>query len=121
MSLTRTRFNKLLRLSLLIVIIVVIVGYAAFRSLPYFKGPGLVIFEPANGSTISSTTVTIIGRASRVNLIEMNGAPIQIDESGNFKETLIVFPGINVISFDVTDQFKRKVHSELRLLGTQAF
>lgn len=121
MSITRTRVAKMLRTATLLFIVILIAGYAAWRSTPYFRGPSLEIFQPADGSTISSTTVTLAGRATRANLIEMNGAPIEIDEEGNFRETLIVFPGVNIVSLDVTDQFKRKIHAELRLMGTQSF
>jgi hypothetical protein len=69
MTLTRTRMSRLLRAIALIVIVIVIAGYALWRSLPYWSGPSIAIYQPANGSTISSTTVTVIGRATRVNLI----------------------------------------------------
>ncbi len=119
MTLTRTRFSQLLRMAALAVVIIVIIGYAITRSLPYFQGPEIAVFQPLNGSTISSTTMTLIGRARRINSLSINNHPIQIDEQGNFRETLIVFPGINVISLDATDQFKRSTHSELRILGTE--
>ena len=51
----------------------------------------------------------------------MNDNPIETDESGNFKETLVVFPGVNVISFNATDQFKRMVRAELRVFGSETF
>ncbi|MCX6716258.1 MAG: hypothetical protein NT077_04605 [Candidatus Taylorbacteria bacterium] len=121
MNFTRTKFVKLIRIVLLVIVLVVIVGYAVFRSLPYVRGPEIMIFQPINGSTIDSTTMTIAGRAIRVNSLTMNNNVIPIDESGNFKETVIVFPGINIISFDVTDQFKRSAHSELRVFGARLF
>lgn len=121
MTLTRTRFSKLLKLAALVAVLIVIIGYAVTRSLPYFRGPEIAVFQPLNGSTISSTTVTIIGRAQRINSLGINAHPIQIDEQGNFKETLIVFPGINIISLDATDQFNRSAHLELRILGAGSF
>ncbi len=121
MTLTRTKFAKLVRLIVLIAIVVVIAGYVAFRSLPYLKGPTISIFQPINGSSISSTTLTIIGRASRINSLSMNDNPVLVDETGNFKETVVVFPGLNVISFYATDQFQRSIKQELKIYGTRDF
>jgi len=121
MILTRTKFNKFIRLITISVFLIIIIGYAILRSSPYFRGPDIKIFQPINGSVIASTTLTIIGQVFRVNSFTINSNPIQIDELGNFKETMIVFPGINIISFTVTDQFKRTVQKELRILGTQTF
>ncbi len=121
MTFTRTEFAKSVRMSVLIIVIVIIVGYAAFRSLPYVRGPQIILFQPINGSTIASTTITVVGRALRINSLTMNDNPIETDESGNFKETLVVFPGVNVISFNATDQFKRMVRAELRVFGSETF
>jgi hypothetical protein len=100
------------------IIALLIVIYAIFRSLNYIHGPVIEIFQPLDGSAIASTTATIIGRADRVNSLTMNGKTIFIDESGNFKETLVMFPGINIITFSAHDQFGRTVHRQLQLVGT---
>lgn len=121
MSLTRTKFARLVRLSILSAVILIIIVYAVFRSMAYLRGPDIIIFEPLNGSTVASTSMIIIGRAIRVNSLSMNDAPIQVDEDGNFRETLIVFPGLNVITFRATDQFQRKAAEELRVYGYGAF
>lgn len=121
MNFTRTKFARMIKAVLLVLALVMIASYAASRSLPYFRGPSIAIFQPMNGAAVSSTTITVIGRAQRINSLSMNDKQIQIDEQGNFKQTLIIFPGVNIISFDATDQFKRTTHSELRIFGTQAF
>jgi len=108
-----------MRIAAATIVVAVIVIYAIYRSLPYVSGPSIKVFQPLSGSTIASTTMTLIGRADRVSSLTMNGNPIQVDESGNFKETLIVFPGVNIISFDATDRFKRNAHLEIEILGTQ--
>lgn len=121
MTFTRTEFARSVRAAGLIVIAVVIVGYAVFRSLPYVRGPEILLFQPINGSTISSTTMVVAGRSLRANSLTMNDSLLEIDEAGNFKETLVVFPGVNVISFNATDQFRRSAHAELRVFGTESF
>ena len=115
---SRTTTLRLIRYSLLGLGGLIIVVYAFFRSLNYIHGPSIDIYQPINGSAIASTTVTIIGRADRVNTLSLNGKQIFIDESGNFKETIVVLPGINIITFSAQDQFGRTDNEQLELVGT---
>lgn len=117
-SFTRTDVAKVIRIGVCILVALVIIGYATLRSIPYAKGPRITILQPLDGSVVATSTVTVIGRAERVNEITMNGRAISIDEAGSFEETLLVLPGTNIISFDATDQFKRSEHAEIRIVGT---
>jgi hypothetical protein len=119
MNFTRTRFAKLIRVASTLVVIVIVIGYAAYRSLAYIRGPIIHVFQPIDGASIASTTVTIIGRVDRVNSLALNDNPIQVDESGNFKQTIIVFPGVNIVTLRATDQFQRATTAELRMFGTK--
>lgn len=120
MMVTRTRFVRAIRIAILAIIVAVIAGYAAYRSLPYAEGPDIQIYQPLNGSTVASSTVAIIGKASRTNSLSLNGAALQVDELGNFKETIIVFPGLNRITILGSDQFGRKVTYDLIIYGSAA-
>lgn len=115
MKITRSTFLKIIKIVATILFISIIVIYALYRSLNYAKGPSITITEPINGSTISSTTVQIKGIVERTNNISLNGRTISIDESGNFNEILIVFPGTNIFRFEANDQFGRTIKKELLL------
>jgi len=119
MDFSRSRFSRLIRIVATIAVILIVVGYAAYRSLAYIRGPIIHVYQPINGASIASTTVTIIGRAERVNAISLNDNPLQVDESGNFKQTIIVFSGVNIITLKATDQFNRGTINELRVFGTK--
>lgn len=118
MDLNRTATLRLIRLSTISLMAVIIILYALSRSLNYIHGPKIEIFQPINGSAISSSTVTIIGRADRVNSLSLNGKTLFIDKLGNFQETIIIFPGINRITLSAKDQFNRSIDSQLELVGT---
>jgi hypothetical protein len=120
MPLTRTALLRTLKIAGAIIAIALIIGYAVWRSLNYVRGPDLFILEPQNGSAISSSTVIIRGRAERVNHLTLNGRVIPITEQGEFGQVLIVFPGLNIISFVASDQFGRSVTSELQLFGEKS-
>jgi len=115
MAMTRTESIRILRTSVIVLVALAIIGYAIWRSLDYARGPAIVISAPENGSTILSSTTDVIGRADRVNSLSVNGKAISLDERGNFKETLIVFPGLNLITIDASDQFGRRTEKQLEI------
>lgn len=114
---TRSRFIRLLRLIAIIVVAAILVGYAIWRSFAYARGPVINVFQPISGSTVSSTTMEIVGRADRVSSLTLDGNPISIDEAGNFSETIAVFAGTNMITLDATDQFGRSVEKMIEVVG----
>jgi hypothetical protein len=118
MNFNRTATLRLIRWSLIGLGALLIVIYAFSRSLNYIHGPRINIFQPINGSAVASTTVTIIGRADRVNSLLLNGKTVFIDEAGNFKETILLFPGMNIVTLTAKDQFGRTTQDELDLVGT---
>jgi hypothetical protein len=61
-------------------------------------------------------TTHIIGRVERANTITLNGKAITIDEQGNFDETIIVFPGTNILTLVARDQFERSVREQIQVV-----
>lgn len=118
MALTRTVTVRLLRTASIILLIAVIIAYAIWRSLNYAKGPRIEIFQPHDGASTASSTVTIVGRADRVINLLLNGRAVSVDQQGNFSETIIIFPGENMINLTAKDQFGRSTEKELTLVGT---
>ena len=117
MDLSRTSTLRLIRLGVIILVALIITLYALSRSFNYIHGPNIEVFQPIDGSSISSTTVTIIGRADRINTLSLNGKTVFIDQSGNFNETIAIFSGINILTLDARDQFGREVKRQLELVG----
>lgn len=118
---TRTETVRLIRIALISIGVLIIASYAIWRSLNYARGPEITIFEPVNGSTIPSSTVILNGKAERINNITLNGDAISIDQEGNFRETVVIFPGINKITIEASDQFERNTKTELTLFGASEF
>ncbi len=114
---SRTKTLKMIRIAAIFLVAVIIIAYAIWRSFSYARGPAINIFQPLNGSAVATSTVKIIGQALRVNSLSLNGKTVFIDQAGNFSETLIVFPGVNILTFDAHDQFGRETKKELELVG----
>ncbi|MEI7564042.1 MAG: hypothetical protein WCJ39_10905, partial [bacterium] len=101
--------KKIIKISSIILIVLIIVGYALFESHSLIKGPEIIIIDPVPGSLISTSSVTIIGKALRIQDISLNGRPILIDQEGNFSETLLLSPGYNISLFYAKDKFNRTI------------
>lgn len=117
MTITRTTNRKFIKFAIIVIAALIIVSYAIFRSLNYAKGPQITISFPVDGYATTSKLLGITGRADRVTDISLNGRLITVNESGDFAEDLILFQGINVISFVAHDQFGRSVSKEMRVVG----
>jgi hypothetical protein len=118
MTLTRTRFRRIIGIAAAIAAIILIAAYAVWRSFAYASGPRISIFAPVDGASISSTTVEISGQVLRASQLTLNGYPTSVDEKGDFSQTLAVFPGANTITLTATDQFGRSIEKRVTILGT---
>jgi hypothetical protein len=114
---SRTENLRLIKIIGISFVILLIITFAFFRSLNYLKGPSITINYPQNGDIIDSKTTEISGNAKRINKISLNGYPVSIDEQGNWKEMIIIFPGINKITVKVEDQFGRTLVKQLDIVG----
>lgn len=115
---TRSSVIRLIKIGASVFLILLVVGYSIWRSSTYARGPRITISEPADWSTVRATTTPIRGVVERAHIVTMNGKPVSIDESGNFNEMIIVFPGTNIVTFIATDQFERTVEKRLVLTRT---
>ena len=118
MALNRSFSLRLIKVAIAIVIVLIIVIYIIFRSLSYTRGPKITIFQPVDWSSISTSVTKIEGRADRIIKVSLNGQPISTDESGNFSESVSIFPGANILTISADDQFNRTIESVLHLYGT---
>ena len=89
-----------------------------FRSTQdYLQGPKIIVKTPINGVTITSNPfIPILGTTERVSNIHLNGRKIFIDKEGNFKETILLYPGYNIITIQISDRFKKIVTKKLEII-----
>ena len=121
MKITRTRFIRIVKIATVAVAAAAVAGFVVWRSLPYARGPAIAVFQPISGSTISDKTIDIIGRADRVSALTVNDDKISMDESGNFREKLAVFPGANLITLGAVDRFGRTTKVTVEIYGLSSF
>jgi len=117
MTLTRTTTLRLIKIAIIAVVAIIVISYAIWGSLNYARGPKIDITEPANGAVISTPTMDIVGTIERAHNLTINGGAVPIDEQGNFKQTIVVFPGINHLTLRATDQFDRNTETDIVIVG----
>ena len=118
MPITRTTNIRLVKYLAVIVASLLILLFIIWRSLNYVRGPDITIFEPMNGASTSSSTITLKGQVARVNNLSVNGNIVPVDQQGLFTWSLVIFPGVNIITIDAKDRFLRNTRETILLVGT---
>ena len=108
---------RLIKIGGVAIAALLILIYILARSFTYAQGPTVRIFEPADGAAIAASSVAIRGQGERINSLSINGTSISMDTEGRFEKTIIIFPGINIVTLIGSDQFKRATQRTLRLYG----
>lgn len=96
-----------------IIILSGIIVFAYFNSRQYFTGPQIIIYEPDNGLSFDSPSVTLRGKALNTAFIKLNGNPVYINEHNEFNEKLLLPPGTSIMKLEATDRFERRVEHML--------
>ncbi len=86
-----------------VMLLLVVVVYALFRTKDLVFGAGLSLKGISNGQ--SSGVLTLTGVAKRAKELSVNGRMIPTELSGAFSDTLILVPGYNVVSVRSKDLF----------------
>lgn len=105
----------------IVLLLLVIAGYSVYSARSLLQGPILVISEPLDGATISTSTVIIRGVAKNAKTLTLNDQPILIDEQGNFGEIRLLEKGINVYKVFIKDKFDREHQEILRVFRQDTF
>ncbi len=108
--------KRIVKIGGIAIIVLFIIGYSLFESNSLIKGPEIIISEPQSGSTVSTSSIAIIGQALRIQDITLNGRPILIDKEGNFSEIVLLAPGYNTSLLSAKDKFNRTIEYKLELV-----
>lgn len=101
---------------LLILLGLIFLGYIFYQARFLILGPRVWIEAPQDGEVVSSSVVTLSGRASNAAWLSLNGEQIFTDEEGFWSEKLIVSPGTSIMTVSVRDRFGRKSEKSVRIV-----
>lgn len=95
--------------------ITIIVGYSLFALKGIIQGPRIEIGTPTNWSATTTAMINIAGRVLRGNTLTLNGATSTMDLAGNFRETLLLAPGYNIMILEAKDRYRRTAQETIEM------
>lgn len=98
-------FKSIIRNSLLFILFLFIVIYTHSRTAFLSQGVSLSVENLKDGQTLSSRVLTLEGSAKRAVKLTINNREVLIDEKGGFEDTIILYPGINILIIEAQDKF----------------
>ena len=94
---------------LLVAVLLALASYGLVEAWPLLAGPSLSVTSPQDGAAFPGGIVTVSGKASRIALLTLDGAPLLHGEDGTFSSTLTFPQGGSILTFVATDQFGRRI------------
>lgn len=105
------------KLIIALVAVLVVAGYGLARSYDLLAGPQIEILDLANGQTINQEFLVVKGEAKRIANLFLNGRQIFTNESGTFREPLLLFPGYNAVTLSARDKFGREINKKIIIIN----
>lgn len=86
-----------------------LLAYGAVAAWPLIAGPRLAIASPMSEEILTNGQTRIEGRALHTETLWLNGAPLLMDQEGNFSASLTLPSGGAILSLTATDRFGREI------------
>ncbi|PIT90925.1 hypothetical protein COU17_03130 [Candidatus Kaiserbacteria bacterium CG10_big_fil_rev_8_21_14_0_10_49_17] len=99
-----------------LVLVLIIGGYTLYEMRNVILGPTVSISSPATGTRSTEQLITVEGIARNISRISLNDRPIFVDESGVFKEQLLLPFGYSIMTLKASDRFGRETIKTLELV-----
>ncbi len=112
------RDSRLTKIVLAIFFLIVI-AYAYYEAHGIIFGPTIDIASQAM-TVADNPYVLIEGQADRIASLSVDGQPIQVTETGAFKEPYVLAPGVNRIVFDAKDKYGNAAQKVIEIVYTPA-
>ena len=107
---------SVLKITLVSILALIIVGYAAFNSRFLIEGPEIVLAFDKDEIVSQDKTLFLEGQVLHSSFISINGRPIFVDEQGNFNEKLLLSNGVSIIDIYAKDKFGKEVRKKIDVL-----
>jgi len=92
--------------------------YKEFKS--FAAAPRLIILEPSNGETLSSSEVVVRGKTDKGSQVTINNQAVFVGNEGEFSDKLILQPGMNAVTINATNRFGKAESETLSLQADYA-
>lgn len=99
------KFDRLVKVSLAIVILLAVIGYLVFVIYNIFSPPALVVDYPPDQVVVEDPFIEIKGYAEENSELVINQQPVSLDQDGNFIISIDLQQGINMIELEAKKRF----------------
>lgn len=99
-------FKSLVGTGLIILLFLFIIIYTRSRTSFLSQGVSLSVENLEDGQRFSSRVLNLEGTAKRAVMLTINNREVLIDENGDFEDTLILYPGLNILTIEAQDKFE---------------
>ena len=103
-----------LKVGLIAVLFLLIGSLTYFKTRDLFQGVDLHVSGISDGRA-SSPLIEISGRAKHATYLGINDRPIYIEPNGNYRESLLLLPGYNIITVQARDKFNNQSEKVYKL------
>jgi hypothetical protein len=114
MSRRETKFY--LKAMIISIFLICLFGYGIFEIWNYATGPKIIVSSPKNGVTVSESLVSVQGQGKNIKEISLNDRAIVVDETGNFKEDILLSYGYNILKLQAEDRFGKETEQKLQIV-----
>ena len=95
---------------------VFILFYAFFVSKSLLFGVKLKNISITDGATYTDRLLEVSGNAKNAINVSLNSSEVAIDQSGNFKETIALSPGYNIVTLEAKDKFGNSDENHYKII-----
>lgn len=110
-----TDVPTVVRRMLVALVVLAILGVAAYRMLAVIAPPSLSIATPRDQLSTSSRIVTISGTTEPGVQLTINGSAFAPDATGAFTTDVVLLPGMNTIAIEARRKHSRPARVERRI------
>jgi hypothetical protein len=95
------------------VVLVILIGYGFIEAYPLLSGPFLSVNPVTAEGTTTDGVVGVSGTTKRAVSLTLDGAPLLMDESGNFATTLTLPKGTSLLTLSAADRFGHTISKQV--------
>ncbi len=99
---------RLIKISLAAIAVLLLLTYLGFEINNIFSPPPLDISSPSDNLITDKSTIEVIGQTEKEVKIKINDQEVQIDTEGNFRESVSLKTGLNVIKISAAKKRGRE-------------
>lgn len=99
---------RLIEISLGVIAVILLLTYLGFEINNIFSAPSLDVLSPGDNFVTEKSTIEVIGQTGKEVKIKINDQEVQIDTEGNFRESVSLKNGLNIIKISAAKKRGRE-------------